>query len=659
MTLPEPYKTLIDRAEVVSFDVFDTLIHRSVQRPTDVFLVLAEKLKNHLFGLFNPGVATNFPMYRVHAEQEARKRLIAEIDSPEVNLNQIYKVFSEITGLSGSDVTTLMDLEIELEKQLCHPNPLMKQIYDYAHDQCKTVVLCSDMYLPSAVIEILLDLCGYKPPYRLLVSSDLGFSKHEGSIWDQVVARLDVKPNRIVHFGDNYHADVRTARQKGIRVHHFDYLTNSIEPRLRMVETGPDLGRHVRSLIQGTIRESLMIKKRDFWEDIGLQIFGALFLGYFLWFASLAKKDRLERILFFARDAYIPFYLYRKYGKQLGLTAEVEYTYFSRVALLLPSFVDMPLDRVWHLFSGRVHRTVEEHLSRLGIDPYAHLHMVLAVGFESVRDEVPNSDHRMFRLLNHLWNDVLLEAKRRRPLAARYVAELSGTAQRIGIVDIGWTGNMQGGFSRLLQLYRRDSEIIGYYFGTYDSVNVNILPRNTFRGYLMEQSQPAEWLNSLINGGVELLEFALIAPHGTTLGYELQNGVISPVLENNAADAEVRAHAQQIQRGAMDFIDTVFPRILDIGYENLLSSEWARPFYRLINEPTLEEATMLGDLTHSDSATDTTQRLHIAPKVPAEELDAAGLAKARERAFWKGGFDVRNRVGRPGVERAVVLPAAI
>jgi predicted HAD superfamily hydrolase len=158
----------------------------------------------------------------------------------------------------------------------------------------------------------------------------------------------------------------------------------------------------------------------------------------------------------------------------------------------------------------------------------------------------------------------------------------------------------------------------------------------------LTESQPADWLDTLINGGVELLEFALMAPHGTTLGYELVNGDIRPMLESNAADVAVQVHAQQVQQGAMEFIDAVLPRIINIGSESLLSPEWARPFFRLVNDPTLEEATWLGDLTHSDSATDTSKRLHIAPRVCGDDLGAQGLWAARERAYWKRGFDMRN-----------------
>jgi predicted HAD superfamily hydrolase len=646
-TTRESFLRQVDQAKLVSFDIFDTLIHRAVHRPTDVFEVLAAKLGNHAIGLFNPGAAINFAHYRVLAEQQARSLQIRETQSPEVSLGQIYQILREAHDLSESHVEMISELEIELEHQLVYANPLMLEIFNYAQAQNKTIALCSDMYLPVTVIQGLLKRCGYQPPFELLVSHDVRLSKHEGTLWPELLAHFRVAAQDVVHFGDNFQADVLTPRDAGISACHFDYLPRHVDPQLRMKEPPPTEDRHVWALVQGTIREQVMKCSRTFWEDIGLQVFGPLLLGNFIWSSILAKQDRIQRLLFFARDAYLPYKIYQRYHQHFGLDAEAEYAYFSRAALLLPSFVDMPIDRVYHLFSGRSLRTVSQHFHRLGINPHSFFHVIREVGFEGLEDVVLNGDFRMHRLLNILWPEVLLEAKRRRPLPSRYAAQLAGTANRIGIVDIGWTGNMQGGFSRLLQLSRLDFEIQGYYYGTFDLIHLNYLPRNAYRGYLVNENRPDDWYRRLTTGGVELLEFALMAPHGTTLGYREDNGAVLPILEENPADIETQSLAAQVQRGALEFIDAAMPRVLEIGPDNLVSKAWAYPFQRLIDDPSLEEATRLGDLTHSDSAADTTRRLPIAEAVPAHLRGESHFLLARERAYWKRAFDVRNADPKP------------
>ena len=63
----------------------------------------------------------------------------------------------------------------------------------------------------------------------------------------------------------------------------------------------------------------------------------------------------------------------------------------------------------------------------------------------------------------------------------------------------------------------------------------------------------------------------------------------------------------------------------------------------------MEEADLLGDLTHSDALGDTTLRLPLAPKIgrghPIKSI------KASEQSYWKAGFKVRN-----GLRLAMNLP---
>ena len=221
--LPEKYKKLIDGAKLVSFDVFDTLIHRFVFRPTDVFELASAQIKHHDFSLFSPGISGNFAQQRIQAESLAREYLIAESGSPEVDLQAIYQVLADRSGVSGEESEYLRSLELKLEEQLCHANPLMQKAFFYARENGKKIILCSDMYLPSTVIEGLLARCGFEKPYELLVSSEHQKSKHEGTLWKEVLRRFSVRPQDMVHFGDNEQADVDMPSSAGLTAEHFDF----------------------------------------------------------------------------------------------------------------------------------------------------------------------------------------------------------------------------------------------------------------------------------------------------------------------------------------------------------------------------------------------------------------------------------------------------
>jgi hypothetical protein len=135
-----------------------------------------------------------------------------------------------------------------------------------------------------------------------------------------------------------------------------------------------------------------------------------------------------------------------------------------------------------------------------------------------------------------------------------------------------------------------------------------------------------------------------MAPHGTTLGYESRDNKIYPILEKNAADKEMQILASRLQAGASSFVDAIMPMIAHFGPDNLLSNEWAKPFFRLVNEPTLEEAKLLGSITHSDSALESSRRLPLAVRLKPEVARQRGneYKQAYDNAYWKKAFLLLN-----------------
>ena len=68
------YQHSIDQAKAVSFDVFDTLIHRVAFRPVHVFDLLAKRLQATDLGLHWPDLLAGLPTLREASEREARRR---------------------------------------------------------------------------------------------------------------------------------------------------------------------------------------------------------------------------------------------------------------------------------------------------------------------------------------------------------------------------------------------------------------------------------------------------------------------------------------------------------------------------------------------------------------------------------------------------------
>ena len=100
----------INKYEYVSFDMFDTLIKRNVNNPSDIFeLVQIEYNKR-----YNKDI-NNYKAIRINAELKAKTL----DENREPNIDDIYKCL-DIN--KEYDIEKLKELEIDLEYKFCQKN---------------------------------------------------------------------------------------------------------------------------------------------------------------------------------------------------------------------------------------------------------------------------------------------------------------------------------------------------------------------------------------------------------------------------------------------------------------------------------------------------------------------------------------------------------
>lgn len=640
---------LMRRVEGLSLDIFDTALHRSFQHPVDVFLKVRNELLHSSLALEYPLLVSDFPILRQRTEQSARERYFREFGTPEIALDDIYAELANILGVKPDAVEAIKHLEVQEELRACYANPTILALYKEARSLGKPIVFCSDMYLPSTVLREMLRGAGFSADEPILVSGEVKRSKHEGTLFADVERILGIPPTRILHVGDNYHADVLMARRYGLIAWHFTEREEALQKLPNTEENQDYVSLTANRTIRGLVAKSFIIssfRKDEQLKRLGYEVFGPLFTGFFLWLLGHLHKKRPDKLLFFARDAF-PFYrLFEDMKTELGFEIPCEYIYASRASLLLPSFTDLSFHRLWYLIRGRVPRSTREQLEHLGFSPELFEGAAKRVGL-TLDEVIRGGDHRIYSLLVHEFHVLLRVAKGNQSLVKRYFEEVIGEAKNVAVVDIGWMGSLQSSLIRLLA--GRDITTDGYYFGLFASAAANYMPGHTMNGWLVYNSQPDHWRAALESGGVELLELALVAPHSTTLGYKEVNGKVEPILENinnNQEELYYLAVAAQIQEGALAFVKEAL-RTLSVTpskAESLATSQWATPFLRLIVSPTREEAELLSNITHCDAPTDTRVRTSLATKLPLwSRLNPRAYKKAREKAFWKAGFDQLNR----------------
>lgn len=206
--------------DVISFDVFDTLICRTVRHPTDVFDIMEQR--------------TGIPKLagcRIEAENAVRQYQFARYHSREIAIEEIYHRMLQDgcikssgrecgAALTDQDVDAWIALEMKVEKQCCRAEPSMRKLVRMLLAQRKRVIAVSDMYLHQAQVQELLQLCGYADLSEIYVSCDYRAGKSDGRLFPRILQSIG-PDKRLVHIGDNFYADVYKPKELDMSTLHY------------------------------------------------------------------------------------------------------------------------------------------------------------------------------------------------------------------------------------------------------------------------------------------------------------------------------------------------------------------------------------------------------------------------------------------------------
>ena len=136
------FKENIEKYQIISFDMYDTLVNRNVMNPEDVFSLVEWKYNK---SVIDGNKILGFREKRVHAYHVAYEKKKASCC-----LDDIY---NELIGYDDVIKNTLKSIEIEIEKKISVPNKDIVELFEYAKNLGKRVVIISDMYLP--ILEVI------------------------------------------------------------------------------------------------------------------------------------------------------------------------------------------------------------------------------------------------------------------------------------------------------------------------------------------------------------------------------------------------------------------------------------------------------------------------------------------------------------------------
>lgn len=540
------------QADVVSFDVFDTLLFRPFAVPTDLFYCIGQR---HAY--------PDFKTIRIEAEKTVRQK-----KNESVKLKDIYDFLTEYAGI---DSELGQQTEMEIEYDLCSPNPIMKEVWDLIKKRGKRIIITSDMYLTSNFISKLLEKNGFKGFERVFVSCECKCGKHDGEIYELI--KKEMQTDNISHIGDNYGSDVKNAQKHGI--HSIEYKNvNSQGNIFRPKDMSPIIGSAYSGIVNKRLYSGDMAFSPAY--EYGYKYGGLLILGFCEYIHKITIERTADKILFFSRDGYIVKKVYNK----LYPEDETEYVYWSRNASAKLGA---------ELFKDNfIKRFVTQKINR-GISLYNIMHSIGISEWEfpfSLNDELTMKNctaTEQFIIQN--W-DRLVESYRDMNKAAKLYFErvLSGH-KNIVTVDCGWAGS---GNILLEQIVNRKWGMNLSFTGVLAGSNsYNQHDSDFSETFLLDGKLQAYCFSSGLNrdkfmahmpsaGHNIFFELLFSAPEPSFREFRLNNDSYGFVFDDKA---ENELYIREIQKGELDFINEYVKTFDKYPYmRNISGSDAYTPF---------------------------------------------------------------------------------
>lgn len=441
----------LSRYDVISFDVFDTLIFRPFSLPTDVFYLIGHELE-----------IMDFKNIRMRAEWDARVKHNEKEGNMEIGLADIWNRLERDVGLSSKQG---QELEMAIEQKLCYANPFMLAVWRKLKEQGRKIIVVSDMYLSEKCIQSILENAGFTGAEKIYISSGYHKSKADGKLYQEVLRDWykdsgDKKKLSIVHVGDNPHSDQKQAVRAGMAVFPY-HNVNKNALLCRAFDMSSLVGSAYRAIISNRLYAGLPGCSMEY--EYGF-IYGGLFvLGYCGFIHDYCEKNRIDKLLFLSRDGDI---LKQAYN-HLYPDENTEYVYWSRKAAVKLGAVYDKYDYFRRFIYHKVNQnyTIHEVL-------YS---MELSFMEERLRDwnlkaEDKLTDKNQYLLKQFIeanWDQVLDAYSGQCTAAKVYYGKVLEGSKRAAAIDIGWAGSGAMTLRHLVsQEWKMPCDIVGIIAGT-------------------------------------------------------------------------------------------------------------------------------------------------------------------------------------------------
>ena len=408
------------RFDIVSFDIFDTLIFRPFSEPTDIFFIMGERL-----GFLD------FKRIRMQQEFLSRRDKQKTHNTNEVTLGDIWDRMENETGIPAEKG---IKTELETELEFCFANPFMKKVYDAVREAGKQIVITSDIYLPADFLKEMLEKNGFTGFDKLYVSCEYGCSKSDGGLYKKI--KKDYPGKRIIHVGDNKISDETRAREAGLETLVYPNADKAAF-NCRAYDLSPMIGGAYRGVVNKRLYSGLGKYSMEY--EYGY-IYGGLFvLGYCEFIHRYYKDNNIDKLLFLARDGDILKQVYEK----LFPEDNAQYLYWSRAVGTKLMIKKNRYDYFKRYIYNKVNQNVSvgNALDSMGLEFFSKTDDWKKSGLDVNEKLTHRNSDRLKGFLNDHFDEIIEAYKKEQEGAYRYIKnELAGCKKALA-VDIGWAGS--------------------------------------------------------------------------------------------------------------------------------------------------------------------------------------------------------------------------
>ena len=316
--------TKIQQADIISFDLFDTLVTRTVFSYTDIFDILSINLENE--GIHIP----DFSSLRLQFEKELSK-------SSSPRLSDIYNKVLEVSGVDNITADELAEREFRIDQSTIITRKDMCDLVRDIISNGKKVVITTDCYYSLDQVKSVIEKAGIIGLDDVLVSCEYGTYKAQNLFG---VLKEKYPDKSILHIGDDVYADVEKSKAYGIDSFHIYSGAEMFESLggLGFEDDIVSLSDRIKvGMFNADIFNSPFVFEDDDRRvsagtsyDVGYLFCAPMISDFMLWMKEQIDELGIEKMLFCSRDGYLPDKLFRLISHEDNAV----YFYASRTAAI-------------------------------------------------------------------------------------------------------------------------------------------------------------------------------------------------------------------------------------------------------------------------------------------------------------------------------------